>query len=391
MTMIEELLGGKTGETIAVKPDYLVITDGSGYEVVEDIHAEKLKNYAKGVIVIDHDVPAGNSDSSAIFEKLVHFSKKYEVPFIQAKGAAYAVMLDTFVKPGNIVLSCSAHNSIYGAAGALGLQVDAKTLAKLFTEDNYSFTIPETVRIDLKGRLADASSAIDLWITLLGTIDADKLAGKVIEFTGEGLKNLSKHARVVLCSMATRTGAITALVNESAQEKDDYAQTIVFQLDTVSVSVALPVSKKNSLEEEFAFEKFSALKNQEFDAGFIGGYTGGYIEDLRVAADLMKGKHLDLGFRLNVCPVSSDVYLQALKEGLIETFIDFGAQILAPGDHNIVLQGAGVAGPKEKVLTTGSYNFSGCLGSEDALVYIGSVASVVAAALHKQSASANLE
>ena len=127
MTMIEELLGGKTGETIAVKPDYLVITDGSGFEVVEDIHTEKLKNHGKGVIVIDHDVPAGNSDSSAIFEKLVDFSKKYEVPFIQAKGAAYAVMMDTFVKPGNIVLSCSAHNSIYGAAGALGLQVDVKT------------------------------------------------------------------------------------------------------------------------------------------------------------------------------------------------------------------------------------------------------------------------
>lgn len=383
MTMIENLLNGKVGEEVVVRPDYLIINDGSGYEVADILQSESLKYHKKGVIVIDHDVPAGNSESSAIFEKLVKFSKKYDIRFIQAKGATYAVMLEEFVKPNQIIVSASTHNAIYGAMGALGLHVDSQTLANLFEHDQFQFQIPETIQIELTGKLDKKVSAIDLWITLFGSMD-QVLANKAIEFVGDGAINLSQHDKVVLCSMASRRGAVTAFINEEKKWQDKNVITIPFALEKVVPVIALPVTKEESLAGQLPYEAIAQSRHFSFDVGFIGGYTGGYIEDLRVAAKLMKGKHLDLGFRLNICPVSSKVYLQALEEGLITNFIDFGAQILAPSDHNIVLQGAGVIGSKERALTTGSYNFNGCLGSDDSLVYIGSVESVVKAALKEQ-------
>ena len=102
---------------------------------------------------------------------------------------------------------------------------------------------------------------------------------------------------------------------------------------------------------------------------------------MRLAAGMFKGKHIAWGFRLCISPVTSDVYLQAMDEGLLEIFIDFGAQIIAPGEHGINRQGAGVIGHGEKEITTGSYNYPGCLGCEDSEIYIASVASVAAAAL----------
>jgi 3-isopropylmalate/(R)-2-methylmalate dehydratase large subunit len=377
MSMIEKYLKGKTGECVAVTPDFLVMNDGFGYKVADLVPSGQLKHSDKGVIVIDHDVPAGNSDSSQIFQNLVKFSKERGIKFIQAEGVTYLALINSFVKKGDIILSCSNHNSIYGAVGALGLKVTEEELAQLFSEDTFDYLIPETVSINLEGKLNSSVSAIDLFISFLGEIEVDILKGRVIEFTGEGLGNLALHDRMVLCSMATRTGAITALINEESSETGN----ITFDLSQVEPVIALPVA---TAEAPFIYSTVDDLANKSFEVGFIGGYTGGYIEDLIEAAELARGNRIALGFRLNICPVSSSVYLEALSRGLITDLIDFGAQILAPSDRNVVLQGAGVAGSKERVLTTGSYNFAGCLGSDDAEVFIGSVKNVMTAAMNKQ-------
>ncbi|WP_125568979.1 aconitase family protein [Companilactobacillus insicii] len=379
MTKIEKILNGKSGDTVNIIPDYYAINDGEGYKAAYKVYeSDSIKYPEKALIVIDHDVPAGNSESSVIFEKLVKFSKKFDIKFIQAKGITYSILSNKFVKSQNIIASCGSHNSIYGAKGALGLQVGEDELSSILTNGNFEFKIPETVLVELDGKLKD-ESPIDLFINFLSEFGNEIFTNKVIEFTGDGLNELSKEALTVLCSMATRTGAITALVN--TDPVGDYSKKEKFDLGQVKSAIAMPVESKDS---DFVSKDANDLKGQEFNAGFIGGYTGGNIEDLRHAASLMKEKHIAFGFRLNICPATSDVYLQALNEGLIDTFIDFGAQIIATSDRNVTLQGAGVVGSKEKIITTGSYNFSGCLGSDDAKVYIGSVDNVVRMSLDKK-------
>lgn len=381
MTLVEKILGGRAGQSVTVNPDYIVINDGFGHQSIDLIEATAtIKNSEKVVIVIDHDVPAGNSESSAIFQKLVAFSKAHKVRFIQAKGITYLVMLDSFAAPNKVIVSCGGHNSIYGAAGALGLTVSLDVMKKILLDGDYLMQVPPTVLITLQGKLGKQVSPIDLFITFLTHADKAMLTGKALEFTGSGLSRLSPHEKTVLCSMATQTGALTAMLNQTPD--GDYAQELIFDLSTIHPVVALPMAART--DQQFTYKKVSELSAVEFDAGFIGGYTGGYLDDLRLAAQLMENKKIALGFRLNVCPASSQIYLQAMAEGLLDIFIDFGAQILAPSDRNITLQGAGVIGPKEKIITTGSYNFAGCLGSDDAEVYIASVASVVKASLTKR-------
>lgn len=382
MTMAEKILGKTAGQSVVVKPDYLVINDGIGYEAVELV--EKAKGIAgkdKAIIVIDHDVPAGDSKGAAIFQQLVSFSKEYGIKFVQAEGTSYSVMLDSYAKPGQVIASCGAHNSIYGSIGALGLNVEVDTMGSLLMNGEYEVKVPETVAVELKGKLSEDVSPIDLYITFLGNTSKEELQGKAIEFIGEEIKNLTTHGRTVLCSMAARTGAFTAFVNENPE--GTYAQSISFDLGSVEPVAGLPTELDNS-KTKFEYEKVKELNSIELDAGFIGGYTGGYIEDLRLAAKAMEGKRIALGFRLSISPVSSKVYLQAMEEGLLEIFIDFGAQILPPSDRNVISQGAGVIGSGEKMITTGSYNYSGCLGTKDSEIYIASTGSVVAAAISKK-------
>jgi 3-isopropylmalate/(R)-2-methylmalate dehydratase large subunit len=382
MTMTEKILGGIAGQVVTVKPDYLLINDGIGNEAIDMLEkARGVANKDNIIIVIDHDVPAGDSKGAAIFQKLVAFSKEYGIEFIQAKGTSYTVMLDSYVKSGQVIVSCGAHNSIYGAVGALGLNLQVNAMGRLLMNGEYEVEVPETVAVELKEKLPIGVSPIDLFITFLGNVSDKHLKGKAIEFIGEGLKNLTLHEKTVLCSMAARTGAVTALVNETPE--GNYEKTISFELGSVEPVAALP-TEADTCKSEFVYKTIKELNSIELDAGFIGGYTGGYIEDLRLAAKAMKGKKIALGFRLNISPVSSKVYLQAMEEGLIEIFIDFGAQILPPSDRNVILQGAGVIGSGEKMITTGSYNYAGCLGSKDAEIYIASTASVVAAALSKK-------
>lgn len=381
MTMVEKILGKVAGQVVAVKPDYLLINDGIGHKAVDLVDKTKgISDKDKIIIVIDHDVPAGDSKGAAIFQKLVSFSKEYDIKFIQAEGTSYQVILDSYVKAGQVIASCGAHNSIYGAVGALGLNVQVSTMGTMLMNGEYEVKVPETIAVELSGKLSTGVSPIDLFITFLGNTVDKNIQGKVIEFIGEGLKSLTSHEKTVLCSMAARTGAFTAFVNETPE--GTYTETISFDLGSVEPVAALP-TESDECREKFEYKTIKELNSIELDAGFIGGYTGGYIEDLRLAAKAMKGKRIALGFRLNISPVSSKVYLQAMEEGLLEIFIDFGAQILPPSDRNVILQGAGVIGSGEKMITTGSYNHAGCLGSKDAEIYIASTSSVVAAALSK--------
>ena len=376
-TIIEQILNGVAGETVTVKPTYVVVNDGEGHKAV-DLVERGIVNRDNIIIFFDHDVPTGTSEAAAVVGKLERFSQEYGIRYIQSKGTGYQVMLDEFVKPGDIVVSAGRHNSIYGADGALGLNVNVEQLAHVMMKGSFQMQIPQTVKITVKGSLQGKASAMDAFITFLGDTVMENFSGRALEFTGEGMDSMTKPQRETFLSMVAQTGAVTAFYQKDAQGQ--YAKEMEFDLGAVVPVAALP-STLYTYKPTYDYKPISELTGIKLNQGYIGGYTGGRIEDLRLAAGMFKGKHIAWGFRLCISPVTSDVYLQAMDEGLLEIFIDFGAQIIAPGEHGINRQGAGVIGHGEKEITTGSYNYPGCLGCEDSEIYIASVASVAAAAL----------
>lgn len=368
--MIETLLGAAAGTSVTVTPDHLVITDGPSHKVTETV--KSVADPKKVMVIFDHDVPTGSPEGADIFGKINRFARNNDCNFVQSVGVGYAWMLSEIVKPGEIVLGGGRHNSIYGSIGAIGLNLSLADLAKALETGEYTFTVPETVTVALEGKLEDSPMNVALYVLkVLG----DKAKGKVIQFVGG--KELSPHRKAVLCGMACGTGAVTALFAEEGKVD------VTIDMAQVAPMVRMPCSKRE--EQDIApilpREEISSL---ELNAGQIGGFTGGTIDDMRIAASLMRGKKLALGFRLTIIPATTRDYLMALEEGLIETFIDFGAQIGAVGDRSVTWQGPGVIDQGEKLITTGLYTFDGCMGTPGSMVYTASVRSVMAAAVTKK-------
>ncbi|SCP98144.1 aconitase family protein [Anaerobium acetethylicum] len=369
-TFIERILGKEAGSVATIMADYVVINDGISNAAVDEISA--VGNQEKVWVIHDHDVPTGSTEAAGILRKNLEFATRNGCHYVQAQGVGYQYMLNDIIKPGEIIIGGGTHGSIFGAKKALGINVSIPELARIAETGRYSVIVPETVSVTLTGNLQESVSVMDAAMDFL--TKASDVKGKVIEF---GCPSLDDHQKAVLCSMACMTGAYAAVIVEEQSE-----QAVVLDLTNVKPMIMMPCASRSEQDQAKIAEK-SVLEGTELQAGQIGGYTGGTIEELRTAAGLIKDKKLARGFRLSICPATSKDYIQAMEEGIITKFIDYGAQIQAPGDHSVVTQGAGAMGHNEKLLTTGLYTFAGAMGCEDAEVYTASVNSVIAASYTK--------
>lgn len=368
---IENILGAKAGAVVTVEPHYIVINDGVSHAAVDEISTVAYPE--KVLVIYDHDVPTGRPEAAEVLRKNLAFAETYGCPYIQAEGVGYQYMVNEVVKPGQVVIGGGSHGSIFGAKGALGLNVSIPELARVTETGRYSLVVPETISVILSGELKPGVSVMDAAMTFLK--NQDNTEKKVIELY---CPSLNQHQKEVLCSMVCLGGALTAAVTE--EEPENAAE---LDLSKVEPMVMKPCgSREDQKRAEICVR--AEVEATPLKAGQIGGYTGGTIEELRRAAKLTEGRRLAPGFRLSVCPATSKDYIQAMEEGIITRFIDFGAQIHAAGDHSAVVQGPGVMGPKERLITTGLYTFAGAMGCEDAEIYSASVESVIAAAASGQ-------
>ena len=366
-TFVEKMLGAPAGSPARITPDLMVVNDGICHTAVE--MANLVRSPDKVRVIFDHDVPTGRPEAARVFGSIRRFARENNVRFIQAEGVGYQYLLEQEVRPGQIVVQGGSHAGIYGSVGALGINVSATELARVLEHDYYNTVVPETVAVRVEGTLPEHVTMMDAAMAFLS--ENPCLAGKAVEFCGP---QLTAHQKAVLCSMACETGAFTAAVT------DTDGRDLILDLSKVVPMVTMPCSARE-LQKDAVRQPLAVLTGMRLQAGQIGGYTGGTIEDLRLAVSLIEGKTLARGFRLTVAPATSADFLKALDEGIIERFIDFGAQISAVGDHSVITQGAGVIGKGEKLLTTGLYTYAGCMGVQDSEVYTGSVPSVMAAAV----------
>lgn len=370
MTMIESILNEKSGGTTVIEPDYIVLNDSLSLDIVNELeNIKQLEAPERVIVMLYFDTPAGNFISAEIQKKLILFARKHELKFVQSQGIGYYILLDQYVKPGDIVVSSGKHNSIFGVKQALGIHVDPAELLNVCASGRMNFAVPETVRIELTGQLKLGASVKDFMISFLAS-NEHKYAGKAVEFYGQGLNSLSPKETADLCQLAARSGAVTAFINTDYQGpgQDSY------DLGDVEPMAALPGSIHQS-------QPVTELEGAPLSACFIGGCTGGSIEDLRKAAAILKGKRIPSPMRLSIGPQTNEVYKQAISEGLIQTFIDSGAQILSTGCASCVTTSKGVIGKGEVMLSASCWNYEGCNGSKDSLVYLASAESVANSAL----------
>ncbi|MBR0392060.1 MAG: 3-isopropylmalate dehydratase [Oscillospiraceae bacterium] len=371
-TFIENILGGAAGSVVTVEPDYVIINDGVSHAAVDEISS--VANPEKVYVIYDHDVPTGRPEAAAILRKNLLFAQKYGCPYVQAKGVGYLYMLHEVVKPGQIVVGGGSHAAVFGANDALGINVSIPELARLAETGRFSTVVPETVFVNLTGKLPEGISAMDAGFAFLQE-NRNTLQKKALEVYAP---SFTQHEKEVFLSVAGSAGAFTASIrNEEAEN------ALSFDLSTVEAMVMLPCEERAE-QKNAAFAKKSTVAGTPLQAGQIGGYTGGTVEDLRIAASLLKGKKLALGFRLSICPATAADYIQACEEGLITQFIDYGAQINAAGDHSEIVQGAGAMGANETLLTTGLYTYTGAMGVPSSKIYSASVQSVALASVSKE-------
>nr|WP_300095331.1 aconitase family protein [Sedimentibacter sp.] len=353
--------------------DNLIINDGVSHKAVDLLNEEKeLKNKERITVILDHDIPAGSFDSAFIQKKLIDFSKKYDLDFIQSAGTTYEIMLNDYVKKGTIAAVCGGHHGTFGVNGALGFKMTVEEMANLLMDGSLTFKVPECINMVLNGDFPEGVTARDFCLSVISQLGEDALKGYIIEVTGPAVEKISKTDKISICSLLSRTGVESVIMETEAE--GDYKKVIKYDLNNAKKVVTLP-------GDIYSTKTVDEMKGTKISAGFIGACTGGHIEDLRLAANILKGKRIKLGFRLLIGSVSNEVFLQAMDEGLIDIFLDFGAQVTNPGCGSCKTTSIGVVGDGESLITTGSYNFAGCAGTKDSSVYLASVETVARTAI----------
>lgn len=403
MTMAEKIIAcaaGKescrAGDIETVTLDRLMSNDGTTHLTIDMYNNLKNPHIAdvdKLVWIIDHNIPADSPKTAASHKKMRDFARENGITFYEGEGVCHQVMMENHVRPGELIFGADSHTCAYGALGAFGTGVGCTDYLYAMVTGTSWLLVPETIRFNLTGSLKPGVYARDLILTIIGRISANGANYKAMEFAGEGLKGLSIADRISICNLCVEAGAKTALmeVDEVAMDylkahgrepkalfkSDDdavFSQVIDIDLNEIEPIVAKP----HFVDNVVPVKECEGIK---IDEAFLGSCNNGRIEDLRVGASVIKGKHVADKVRFLVVPASREVYQQALKEGLLDIFMDAGAMVMNPNCS--VCWGAcqGVIGEGETLISTGTRNFKGRAGHKDSFVYLASAATVTASAI----------
>ncbi|MDD6798283.1 MAG: 3-isopropylmalate dehydratase large subunit [Clostridia bacterium] len=387
----------KPGQIHTVELDYLMSNDGTTHLTI-DMYNNKLKNPRiadkdKLVFIVDHNVPAENPKTAAVHKKMREFAKANGIKFFEGKGVCHQIMFEEFVEPGQLIFGADSHTCSYGALGAFGTGVGCTDFLYAMVTGKSWVMVPETLRFNLKGKLREGVYPRDLILTIIGDIGANGANYKVMEFAGEGAHNLSVNDRFVLCNLAVEAGAKTGIVepDEKVEQfikehgrnadnmyvSDEDAKFLkVYEYDLSKIE---PVVARPDFVDDVIL--LSEVGDVKIDEAFLGSCNNGRIDDLRVAASILKGKKVHPDVRFIVAPASNNVYLQALDEGLIDIFMEAGAMVMNANCSVCWGSCQGVIGDGEVLVSTGTRNFKGRAGHKNSKVYLGSAATVTASAI----------
>lgn len=396
----------RPGDIHTVEVDRLMSNDGTTHLTI-DMYNTKLKHphiadVSKLVWIVDHNVPSDSPKTAASQKKMRDFAKEHGITFYEGQGVCHQIMMENHVCPGELIFGADSHTCAYGALGAFGTGVGCTDYLYAMVTGKSWVLVPETLRFNLTGKLPEGVYARDLILTIIGKIGANGANYKAMEFAGEGLKTLTMSDRIAICNLCVEAGAKTALMEVDdialdylhehgrepkacfvSDEDAVFAATYDIDLSTITPIVAKPHFVDNVCPAREA----TGIK---IDEAFLGSCNNGRIEDLRVGAALLKGRKVHPLVRFLVVPASQAVYKEALKEGLLQIFMESGAIVMNPNCSVCWGSCQGVIGEGETLISTGTRNFKGRAGHRDSFVYLASAATVTASAIKGEIATADM-
>ncbi len=403
-TIVEKILSAhckknvKAGDYAVCDVDFCFGQDGTSNIIIDrikELGLKSLKNRSKFAMVIDHSSPSPNMKVSAVHKRMRSFAKEFNTRFFDiSEGVCHQVIPESgLVLPGNLVLGADSHTCTYGALGVFASGVGSTDLAMTLATGKNWFKVPETIKITLTGKLKKEVFAKDVILFLITKLGINAATYKAIEFYGSVIDGLDMAGRFTISNMAVEMGAKAGIIpvdkktlkwmkkhfNKKlkpvyADKTAVYEKTFKFDLSQLTPVVAKPHSPGNGV----SVDKLSKVK---IDQGFIGTCTNGRLEDLAIAAKILKGKVIKPGIKLIIAPASRKIYFEALKKGYIETFIKSNASVINPGCGPCVGTHAGVPADNETVISTANRNFKGRMGNPKANIYLASPATVAASCL----------
>ncbi len=361
-----------------------------------EMGGEKVFAPDRTIVFLDHYAPASTiiqADNQKQFRKFCRDQGIDKLMDIN-QGVCHQIMADKgFSKPGQLIVITDSHTTTNGAFGAFGTGVGATELAVILRTGSLWFRVPEVIRINLEGDLKPGVYAKDVILYIIGKLGADYAVYKAVEFSGPLLKQLSISERMALCNMTTEMGAKTSYIQPDeiafAYLKDKAVDYEVFETDsdyqysaelTFDVTdLCTQVAAPHSVDNVFSLSKF---EGKAVDQAFLGTCTGGRVQDIAVAAYILKGRRINPSTRLLVVPASSKVLLESMEKGYIQTLVDAGATLVTPGCAACLGTHEGMIAEGEVCITSSNRNFPGRMGHSKAEIYLASPASVAAAALN---------
>ena len=404
MTIAEKIIAAaagvesvRPGDIHTVNLDRMMSNDGTTHLTVDmynnQLNHPHIADPKKLVFIVDHNVPSDNPKTAASQKKMRDFARENGIDFWEGKGVCHQIMMENYVCSGELIFGADSHTCSYGAIGAFGTGVGCTDFLYGMVTGTSWVLVPETVKFNLIGKLPDGVYARDLILEIIGTVGANGCNYQVMEFTGEGAKTLSISDRIALCNMAVEAGAKTGIFEPDEKaiaylEEHGRKPKAVYHSDpdavyareyTVDLSKIRPVvAKPDFVDNLCPAEEVRGIK---IDEAFLGSCNNGRIEDLRVGASILKGHKVADSVRFLVVPASLEIYKQALKEGLIDIFMDAGAIVMNPNCSVCWGSCQGVIGENEVLISTGTRNFKGRAGHPSSKVYLGSAATVTASAI----------
>lgn len=387
------------GEIVFVKPDYILTHDNTA-AIIKKLAEVKtgipVRYPDRLVIVLDHVIPAANSSVANDHKAIREFVQSQNITHFYdlGEGICHQVLPEKgLAHPGSVIVGSDSHTCTYGAFNAFSTGIDRTEAAGIWITGETWFKIPRSYKILLYGKLEKSVSAKDLILTIIGDLTADGANYKSVEYHGDGIASLSISDRMTIANMGVEMGAKNSvfpfdektevwllergIIKNTplwADEDATYERVYEYSLNKISPKVAFPHSVDN-------VKDINEATGIKIDQCLIGTCTNGRLEDLHIAAEILKGKRVSKSTRLLVLPASRTIYEQAAEDGTLASLVDSGAVVLPPGCGPCLGAHQGVMADDEITLSTANRNFKGRMGNAKAFIYLASPATVAASAL----------
>ncbi len=394
----------RPGEIVDAKVDMLMVNDITGPLAVESfkkIGAPQVWDTRKVVIVLDHQIPASSIKAAELHRIMREFAREQKIPYLHdvgdGGGVCHQVMPENgYVMPGATIVGADSHTCTYGAFGAFATGIGSTEAAAVLATGKIWLKVPETIRIGVEGRFQEYVTPKDLILFVIGQIGADGATYQSVEFSGTTIRDMSVAGRMTLCNMTVEMGAKNGVIQPDektleflegrtkeaidsvewirSDRDSSYERVLDFDVSNLEPQVCCPSTVNNA-------KPVSKVAGVKIDQAFLGSCTNGRLEDLRLAAEILRGKKVKGGVRMLVIPASLEIYLQALKEGLLEIFVEAGGFVCNPTCGPCLGGHIGTLGPGEVCISSSNRNFIGRMGSREASVYLSSPVTVAASAV----------